>query len=183
MINYTFANTDDDLNAILTLQKANLKENISQQEAEEQGFVTCNHSFKVLKLMNQPHPHIIAKHKQQLAGYALVMLKSNANIVPEIISMFTQINQLNHKGKALKEANYVVMGQICVAKNFRSKGVFTGIYQTMFAALKPHYSYIITSIATSNKRSVKAHQKVGFESILNFKDDLEEWLLVLKDLS
>jgi len=124
MINYTFANTNDDLNAILSLQKANLKENISQQEADEQGFVTCKHSFEVLKLMNQPHPHIIAEYGQKLAGYALVMVKSNAKKVPEIISMFTQINQLNYKGSALKEANYVVMGQICVAKNFRGKNVF-----------------------------------------------------------
>lgn len=192
MIDYTFANTDDDLNAILNLQKANLKANISPIEAEEQGFVTCNHSFEVLKLMNHPYPHIIAKHskhpklphhQKELAGYALVMLKSHADEVPEIISMFTQINQLNYQGKALKKSNYVVMGQICVAKKFRGKGVFTGLYETMFTALKPHYAYLITGISTSNKRSIKAHQKVGFQSIINFKDDLGEWVLVLKDLA
>jgi len=182
MINYTFAKTDDDLNAILSLQKANLKENISLQEAEEQGFVTCNHAYEVLKLMNHPHPHIIAKHKNQLAGYALVMSKTHSNKVPEIIPMFVQINQLNYGGKVLKEAKYVVMGQICVAKEFRGKGVFTGLYKTMFTAMSPHFSYILTSIATSNKRSINAHNKVGFESILTFNDTLGEWVLVLKEL-
>jgi len=182
-MNYTFAKTDDDLKAILALQKANLKENINLLEAETQGFVTCNHSFEVLKLMNHPYPHIIAKNNQKLAGYALIMSKSHSDKVPEIVSMFTQINQLSYKSKALKDANYVVMGQICVAKNFRGKGVFTSLYETMFAALKPHFTYIITSIATSNKRSVKAHQKVGFKGILTFTDEIEEWVLVLKDLS
>ncbi len=183
MIDYTFSKTDDDLRAILTLQKANLKVNISQQEAKEQGFVTCKHSFEVLKLMNEPHPHIIAKNHKALAGYALVMLKAHSDKVPEIVPMFTQINHLSFKEKLLKEANYVVMGQICVAKNFRGKGVFAGLYQTMFTALHSHFNYLITSIATANTRSVRAHQKVGFETIETFKDDLGDWVLVLKELS
>lgn len=183
MFNYTFAKTNDDLKDILALQKANLKENVSKEEAEQQGFVTCNHTLEVLNLMNHPHPHIIAKYNQELIGYALVMLKTHSDRVNEIVSMFNQINKLSWNNKMLKDENYVIMGQICIAKNYRSKGVFSGLYQTMFTALKPHFNCIITDIATTNKRSIRAHQKVGFESILTFKDDLQEWVLVLKDLS
>jgi len=183
MINYTFAKTNDDIEAILALQKANLKENVSKEEAEEQGFVTCNHTFEVLKIMNHPHPHIIAKHNEELIGYALVMMKDHSDKVPEIVSMFNEINKLKWNGKILKEQNYVIMGQICIAKNYRGKGVFSNLYQTMFNALKAHFSCLITDIATSNKHSVRAHQKVGFKSISTFKDDLQEWVLVLKDLS
>jgi len=183
MFEYTFAKTDEDIKAILVLQKANLKENISKEEAEQQGFVTCKHTFEILKLMNHPHPHIIAKHHEELIGYALVMLKTHSDRVNEIVSMFNQINKLSWNGKMLKDENYVIMGQICIAKNYRGKGVFSGLYETMFAALQPHFSCLLTDIATSNKRSVKAHKKVGFKSILTFKDDLQEWVLVLKDLS
>lgn len=183
MYTYTFAKTDNDLKDILALQKANLKKNISIKEAEQQGFVTCNHSFEILKLMNHPYPHIIATHKQQLIGYALVMLKSLSNKVPEIISMFNEIDKLSWNGELLNDQNYVVMGQICIAKNFRGKGVFSGMYKTMFTALKPNFSCLVTSIATTNKRSVKAHRKVGFQSVLTFKDNLGKWVMVLKDLS
>jgi len=183
VIQYTFSKTDEELKAILSLQKANLKVNLTEQVIKEQGFVTCNHAYEILKLMNHPHPHIIAKDENDVVGYALVMQRTLSDKVPEITSMFQIINQLSWKGITLKESNYVVMGQVCVAKNYRGKGVFSGLYQCMFTSLKPHFEYIITDIATENTRSIRAHEKVGFQAVHTFADDVQEWLLVIKELN
>lgn len=182
IVEYKVANSDDDLRQILKLQKDNLKENVTSAEAEQQGFVTCHHNFNLLKQMNHPYPHVIAKQAGKLAGYALVMLPAFSGQIPEITSLFKQINQLQWKGQTLQKSKYFVMGQVCVAKNFRGKSVFTGLYQHMFKIMQPHFDFIITDIAISNTRSIRAHEKVGFVNIKNYSDELEDWSVVLKEL-
>ena len=183
MIEYTVAKTRGDLQQILVLQSTNLPVNISTEEAKDQGFVTVHHHYDLLESMNQPHPHIIAKAEGQVVGYTLVMLPEFGRRIPVLLPMFDKINQLIYEGIPLRESGYFVMGQVCVAKAFRGKGVFAGLYQKMKEKMSIHFKYILTEIATRNTRSMRAHQKVGFKTIHCYKTDSEEWAIVLWDWS
>jgi len=178
MVQYTTAQSVNDLKGILKLQSINLPANISEKEAKEQGFVTVHHEYDLLAAMNDPYPHIIAKAGGQVVGYALVMLPSFGDQIEVLKPMFQMINQLSYKGSSLKEAAYFVMGQVCVAKSHRGQQVFQGLYHKMREEMSLHFKYLITEIATRNTRSMRAHEKVGFETIHVFKDATEEWALV-----
>lgn len=60
-LSYTAA-LDEDLPGILALQQANLKQFLPQGELIEQGFVTVQHNFPLLKNLNDTERHIIAKY-------------------------------------------------------------------------------------------------------------------------
>lgn len=178
MIQFTTVSTTNEIHQILDLQYANLPKSISASEAKEQGFVTVHHNYEILSAMNEKFPHVIAKINNQVIGYTLVMLPEFGNKIPVLISLFDKINQLSYKGEILKESSYFVMGQVCIDKQYRSQGVFTGLYRQMKKEMSSHFRYIITEIATRNTRSIRAHEKVGFKTIHIFSTSEEEWAIV-----
>ena len=183
-ITYGVAETNADLNDILKLQRENLPVNISSQELMEQGFVTVHHDFDLLLRMNSPYPHIVAKTKDELVGYALVMRRAFSQALPVLVPMFEQLDSLNYNGVSLKDQSYFVMGQVCVKKGFRGQGILSGMYVEMQARMKEHFDYIVTEISTRNMRSLRAHQKVGFEEIHAFRsEDGEHWKIILLRLN
>lgn len=183
MITYGLSQTALELSQVLNLQKRNLEISVGSDESKSQGFVTVNHDMDLLKLMNHPYPHIIAKDGDQVIGYTLVMLKSLKDKIPVLQSMFGEINKLTYKGEKLGEVSYFVMGQVCIDKPYRGKGVFGGMYEEMRKQMSAHFKYVITEIATRNTRSIRAHEKVGFRELHRYQDDLEHWSLILWDWS
>ena len=179
-IKYTIAETDSDLFGILKLQRQNLASAISREEALEQGFVTVEHDFALLKRMNEPYPHIIAKDVDIVVGYTLVMLREMRREIPVLFEMFDQIDSTVYQGRSLKDSNYVIMGQVCIAKGYRGMGIFQGLYEEMARRLKGVFDYIITEVSLKNKRSIRAHEKAGFETIKQYSSAAgEEWVIML----
>ncbi len=171
--------SDQDLEEILAIQAQNLPQHISAEEAKEQGFVTVHHNFDLLKEMNQPHAHAVARADGKVVGYTLVMLPSFGNRIPVLFSLFELIDGLTWQGKQLKEIPYFVMGQVAVDKSYRGMGIFDGLYQEMAHRLSPHFELIVTEIATRNTRSRRAHARVGFEDIHIYQEEAgEEWAVV-----
>ena len=182
-VTFTVAKNDEDLKQILALQKLNYKAYISTEEAVNQGFVSIEHDFSLLKDMNADYPHIIAKSGEQVVGYALVMLRKFGDKVDVLLPMFERINVLDWKGKSMTDSSYFIMGQVCVAKDFRGKGVFSGLYAEMKERMKGDFDYLVTEVASRNTRSMRAHQKVGFELMLNYTvEGEEEWNIVILEL-
>ena len=178
MLQYLAA-TDDDLPALLRLQQENLPKSISKQEAIEQGFLTVEHDLPLLRDMNNACAHTIAKDHDKLAGYALSMTRSFDERIPILKPLFALVDQLQWEGRVVKDIPYILMGQVCVAKDFRGQGVFSGLYREMQKRMSKDFELIITEISTRNTRSIRAHQKVGFVDMHQYKaPDGEEWVVV-----
>lgn len=178
MLQYLAAK-DADLPAILHLQQENLPKSISRQEAIEQGFLTVEHDLPLLRDMNDACAHTIAKDDEKLAGYALSMTRSFDERIPILKPLFELIDQLHWQGRSVQQIPYILMGQVCVAKDFRGKGVFSGLYREMQKRMAADFELIITEISTRNTRSIRAHQKVGFVDMHQYKaPDGEEWVVV-----
>ena len=61
LFSITVVTTDEELNQILALQRANLTEALAKEERASYGFVTFEHDLGLLRDMSTPHPHVIAK--------------------------------------------------------------------------------------------------------------------------
>ena len=181
MVEIRFAQNTSDLNNILLLQEKNSKHSISPRERESEGFVTVRHSLAQLKKMQAVSPQIIALQKNELIGFALVMPLELKTVIPALVPLFVILDSLVYKDKPLKELDYYVMGQICVDKNHRGKGVFRKLYAAHRKHLSAKYNYCITEISSSNLRSLNAHLAVGFEVLHSFVDPTDEWTIVLWD--
>ena len=182
MIQYSTAQTEDELWQILALQKANLTEKLSLSEIQSQGFVTVSHDFDLLAEMNSKHRHIIAKSNDKVIGYALVMLESFKNRIPVLLPMFEQFNSIIYQGKLMAEINYFVMGQVCIAKGFRGQGIFKGLFEKMKLEMAADFHMVVTEVATRNQRSIKAHFNVGFKTIREYREkNSEHWAIIAWD--
>ena len=181
-INYTLLTTDTEIHQLLALQQSNLPQNISSQEAQSQGFVTVEHDYALMKAMNDAEAHVIAKDQQTVIGYALVMLSSFQDRIPVLQPMFALLDGLNFKDKQLSDCQYFVMGQVCIDKNYRGQGIFDGLYENLQKNYHQKYEFVVTEVATRNVRSIKAHQRVGFELLHRYTDPRgEEWDVIVWD--
>ena len=180
MIRYETARTPSELQQILALQSANLPHVISKEERQKEGFVTVQHSPELLKSMNDHSPHIIAKDRQKVIGYSLTMDKVFGAQIPVLVPMFDQINGLLYKNKALSSIDYIVMGQVCIDKNYRGQGIFEGLYQRMKLEYAHRHPCVITEVDVLNNRSIRAHQKVGFDHLNTYTSpDEKKWVIMI----
>lgn len=178
---YTEANEALDLMGILELQSLNHFTNIAEETAKEQGFVTVRHDFDTLSAMNKKFHHVIAKQGDRIVGYTLVMLKEFGKSIPELLSMFEEIESVQYKNMPLGQLPYFVMGQVCVAREVRGMNVFASLYEKLKQNMAQHFDYIVTEIAERNSRSMRAHSKIGFETIHSYTElqSGERWNVVI----
>ena len=153
--------SDLELQQILELQKANHYQNVSEEFKQTDGFVTVMHDLDLLKKMNNAAKQIIAVDNEKVVGYALVMLREFKEQVPVLMPMFEMFKTIDYKQTCLDNQSYYVMGQICVAESHRGKGVFRALYEKHKEAYVSKFDLCLTEVAKSNKRSMRAHEKLS----------------------
>jgi hypothetical protein len=182
MIIYTTATASEDLDGILKLQKANLPKNLSQHEIATQGFVTIHHSLEDLKELNDIEQHVIAKDHEKVIAYLLAMTKRSRSYIPVLVPMFDIFDHVLFAGKTIADFNFIVVGQVCVDKNYRGIGILDNCYSFYKEHFKNKYEFAITEIDATNLRSLNAHKRIGFEEVYRYKSpDNTEWSIVLWD--
>lgn len=182
MITFTTATTPHHLEGILALQSANLAAYLDQDEVQSQGFVTVVHSYEQLRRMNEVEKHIIALDGDTVVGYLLAMTKAAKADIPVLVPMFETFDETDFKNQKIADCNYLVVGQVCIAKNYRGRGMLDECYAAYRAHYQSKYDFAITEIATSNTRSLNAHKRIGFRHIKTYTaPDQTQWNIVLWD--
>ncbi len=164
------------------MQKSNLAQGLSVTEVQSQGFVTVNHSYEQLKKLNDIEKHVIAKDDEKVIAYALAMTQRSKHDILILLPMFDAFDKIIYKGKKVNEYHYIVVGQVCVDKSFRGKGIFDKCYSAYKEYYKDRYDFAITEIAVTNTRSLQAHRRIGFKEINSYvAPDNTEWIVVVWD--
>jgi len=179
---YKVAETDSDFEQILSLQKLNHHNTISREVQDREGFVFAEHTLEKLKTMSEHVPQVIAVADGQIIAYTLAMTTSMKDHIPSLTSMFGQFRECQYQHKPLLDYPFVIGGQVCVAESYRGMGIFPGLYYALAKHTKGKYRLCVTEIAQRNPRSLRAHQKMGFEIIRTFSDDKETWDIVAWDM-
>ncbi len=65
MIKYKQAETAEEIEQILDLQKQNLAKSLTKKEKREHGFLTVEHSIDLLWKMNLDFPHNIGNFRRE----------------------------------------------------------------------------------------------------------------------
>lgn len=163
-----------ELQQILDLQRRNLPRSLTERELAENGFVTVEHTLDVLRRMHALVPSIVAKDGDELAGYALVMPVECRSFIPILEPMFRRLEALG-----MFRRRFYVMGQICVAAPYRGRGVFDQLYRAHREQLRDRFDAVVTEVSVRNTRSLRAHQRVGFEELERYRDATDEWVLLV----
>jgi GNAT superfamily N-acetyltransferase len=170
-----------ELEEIAALSSANLRTIVSEAEKAEQGFITWEYSVQLLKDMHAIAPSIIAKWNDHVVGYALVATHAMSGVHAEMNVMLNNLATLTYEGKAMNDYKYYMMGQSCIAKEHRGQGLFDLLYEHHRKMYQDQYDILLTEVSTSNHRSLRAHERVGFKTIHTYHDHMDEWNVVVWD--
>lgn len=180
-IEITTATNLKDLQGIKLLQDKNLKTAVSPEEASSQGFLTAEYDLTFLEAMNEASPSIIAKDGDQVVGYALATTKTIGLQHDLLTDLLNTIDRTTYRSQLLKLSNYIVIGQLCVAKGYRGIGLSNKLYQKFRATYSGTFDYGITDVAEDNPGSLAAHLKAGFKVIDTLRYSGIRWHIVLWD--
>jgi L-amino acid N-acyltransferase YncA len=181
MVQLSLSKSTADLEGILSLQQENLSTLLSQEEKDQQGFVTIQHNLEQLQSMHSIAPHVLAIENEQVVGYVLAMTLASREVVPLMVPLFENFDQSEIEGKKITDYNPMVVGQVCVGKSQRGTGLFDKLYTKYREQYASTHDFAITSVALSNYRSLAAHQRVGFKILHTFQDSLHPWAIVCWD--
>ncbi|MEY4278366.1 MAG: hypothetical protein RL377_370 [Bacteroidota bacterium] len=173
--------TENELVGLKELQINNLRRIIGEEEAMKEGFVTSEYSIALLKKMNAIHPSIIVKEGEEVVGYTIVTNKVVYGDHQEVDHLFDALDCIYYNDTLLKEVPYIMIGQVCVAKSHRGQGWVPKMYETFKNLHAKQYHYLVTDIAQANKRSMRMHEKIGFETIGTIEQAGGNWNIVLWD--
>ena len=183
MVAIKLAHEASELEGILALQRRNLRRCLSDAEAAEQGFLIAEYDLPYLRRLQERHPSVIAVDEGRVVGYALVITRESRDGHPFVAALIDEIDRIHHEGIPLAGSDYVVVGQLCVDKNHRGQGLVERLYDGFRRALEAHYRFGVTDIARANRRSLRAHQRVGFQVIHALEHAGMVWDVVLWDWS
>ncbi len=180
-VHFTTAKTRDDIAAIIELQRLNQVKNIDPETARSQGFITFQYHVEGLFAMNQKFPSVVAWAEDgRLAGYNISASSTDRGHFPQLDGLFAVMDSLSFRGKKLEGEPMMLCGQICVAQGFRGQGVFEGLYGKFRELWSADFEFCLTEISTRNTRSLRAHERVGFEVFHEYFDPTtsERWAVV-----
>jgi hypothetical protein len=131
--------------------------------------------------MKDYNPSIIAKamNNNKVIGYALVYEKKLYGRHVLLDDLIDTIDKLTYNGNNLCNCNYLIVGQLCVAKGYRGLGIVEDLYNYYKEIYSKNYEYLITDVARDNPRSLKAHMKSNFQIIhtISFDDNIFDVIL------
>ena len=135
----------------------------------------------MLEAMHQFAPSVVIKKADTVVAYAIVFLKEGRNVYPAMEPMFNNFEKITWRNKPFVNYHYYIMGQICIAKEYRGLGLFEKLYHKHKELYQSEYDCIVTSISESNYRSLRAHERFGFKTISAHSDAIDRWKVVAWD--
>lgn len=181
MYSIELVSTPVQIQQIAKLSSVNLRSVIDEETKLDQGFLTWEYTPELLEAMHAFAPSIIAMYKNEVVGYALVATHAMSEVHKEMKLMLDNLSALSYLGRPMNDYRYYMMGQICIAKEHRAKGLFEKLYRHHRTSYGHQYDILLTEVSTSNHRSMRAHEKVGFKTIHKYHDHMDEWNVVVWD--
>lgn len=174
--------TEQDLPDIARLQQENLGRNISKEEKQQQGFVSVETSPELLKEITDQEGITVARDGEKVVGYLMPMSVEQGRKIPLLDPFIERFKNIQFKGKPLDEYRYCILGQVCIDKSYRGKGILEKLYQELETRLADKYDLGVSEIGTNNPRSLRAHlDKVGLKVAEQYSAKGKDWYFVILD--
>ncbi len=173
--------TQNDIPGILSLQERYLFRNLSETERKK-GFVTTPFTIPQMEEILQQDGLFVAENKaNEIIAYAFAGSWNYFSQWEIFNFMVDRFPQLSFHGKEITTTNSFQYGPVCIAEEYRGKGLLNQLFEEMRITLLKRYPISITFINKVNVISEKAHtKKLGWKIIENLSLTTtltSDWLL------
>lgn len=182
-IRFTPARTAAQFSQMLQLQRDNLSSTLSADVQAREGFVFVEHTLPLLQAMAAQLPQVVALHGERVVGYSLAMNEAMKADIPSLAPMFDELRRCEYRGRPLADWPFMAGGQVCVDRAYRGRGLIGQLYRATRDHLPPGYRLCVTEVATRNEVSLRAHARIGFETVSSYHDGREHWQVVVWNMA
>lgn len=159
----------DDLAGVAELQKRYHISTIREEDKAD-GFVTTLFSpEQFLSLMKDENGLAVACDGGKIISYAMAASWEYWSAWPLFRHMIADLPNIEYLGRVLSTENSYQYGPVCIAGEYRGRGVLEHIFEFSRRQMASRWPVMITFINRINPRSYDAHtRKVGMELIKTF---------------
>lgn len=170
MIEYKVAD-DADIEGARLLLDENFRGTLDTDEMKD-GFISVRFSFDDLKEMANDGITIVARAGDKIAGVLCTQTCDyNLRKVPLGARLIGAMQDKLISGVPIEADKSLVCGPVCISKDFRGQGVLVKLYDALKIAAAGKFTTGLTLVSQANPRSIRAHEKLGFEKIETFESD------------
>jgi hypothetical protein len=158
-----------DYAAILNLQSANYIANLSAHE-REQGFLSGQFTPEQTAQIAKDLGTIVAVMDDQIVGFVCAFRNEFETGSPVIAKMLESYDRMIFEGSALSSFRSYIYGPVCLARDFRGRGLLRGLYEAQKKDLAGQFEIGVAFVSRSNPHSLDAHVKgLGMTEVSDFE--------------
>jgi predicted GNAT superfamily acetyltransferase len=146
----------NDYPAILDLQSANFIANLGEEEQRE-GFLSAQFSPEQTAQIAQDLGTMVAVADGRVAGFLCAFRNEFETGSPVIAHMIASYDRLIFDGQPLSAWRSYIYGPVCIAKEFRRRGLLRGLYEAQKKDLAGQFDIGVAFVARNNPHSLNAH--------------------------
>ena len=173
----------NDIGGIAALQELYLVSNLSEKE-KESGFVTTRFTTEQLAEIIEQEGLFIAKDDKKIIAYIFGGSWNFFNQWPIFNHMTALFPSLSFLDFDITTTNSFQYGPICIAKEYRGKGLIKLFFEFMRIHMVKKYPLSLTFINKTNIPSTKAHtEKLKWSIISEFQFNNNNYFILAYDMS
>ena len=146
----------EDYAEIVRLQRANYIKNLTAEERGE-GFLSAEFSFEEVAAIANDLGIAIVTMDDDLAGCLCGIRREFDHGSPVVAKMLESYDQTTFEGKPLSAFNSYIYGPVCIARQYRRRGLLRGLYNFQKKDLAGQFEIGVALVSHSNRHSMQAH--------------------------
>ena len=146
----------EDYAEIVRLQRANYIANLTAEERRE-GFLSAGFSLDQVAAIASDLGIAIVTMDDGLAGCLCGIRREFDHGSPVVEKMLESYDQAWFQGKPLSAFNSYIYGPVCIARQYRRRGLLRGLYDFQNKDLAGQFEVGVALVSHSNPHSMQAH--------------------------
>ena len=145
-----------DYPAIVQLNSANYIANLAEDDRKD-GFLSAVFSMEQTAAMAEDLGTTVAIVDGVMAGFLCAFRNDFDHGSPVVSKMIESYDRMRFEGKLLSSYNTYAYGPVCIARDYRRKGLLRGLYEAQRRDLAGQFEVGVALIARDNPHSMQAH--------------------------
>ncbi|MFT3923217.1 MAG: GNAT family N-acetyltransferase [Myxococcales bacterium] len=148
----------------------------------KQALLAALYTLPVLRALHEVMPSVVARRAGKVVGYSLALPPRLArDLLPELRPLFELLRGSSFRGRPLRATGFYLMGQPCLERGARGKHMCEALHAAHRKYYGGWFDCVVTEVSTSNSRSLRTLQRVGFRRVYAYREEQERWSVLAWD--
>ncbi len=171
-----------DIDGILALQRANLKNNLSESEQEQWGFLSVPSQESDFERYRREAVLVVAIQGGRVVGFENTMTIPHALQTPLFVTEVDAYKRIPYNGTTIFRLNPCIIGQLAVDREFRGHGVAVDLHNAVIERSRGRFGVLVSVVESTNARSLAFHErKIHMKRVGEYEHESATFVVLAQD--